>query len=383
MKLKRLVTAVVVLFCTVSLFAQEAEAAKGASETEVTAEKTEKSRKEKKSKKAEKAEAPKKEKASKAEKADRVSEEKAASDEEGFLGVKNLSVRTAADLAYYPKSDYVAGGDHFAPVTGAFSGLEARVTGWADYVIPTPLGDHWLLKDANVKVSGGLEITPIAATAMLQGYFTPVPFFVLGAGASFGAGWNLGPVSGLKMLWQEDREYRSLTTFKNNFYDLWLQGTFQFDTGAIWKGDWTHVLLQASYKTYYEGLTFTSDEAVWTWKNAMNKANGWQWAASGIIAYQMPIIVNRAGVIAEFSGHYNSSDYKNFSSWGGNFTTIDINPFAQCELTKNDSLTALICFRARRSFEEDHTSEVDEPYLTYSGNEWFFRRVAFSWTHKF
>ena len=35
---------------------------------------------------------------------------------------------SVTDFGYYPKSDVESGGTHFAPVTGPYSGIEARET---------------------------------------------------------------------------------------------------------------------------------------------------------------------------------------------------------------------------------------------------------------
>ena len=50
-----------------------------------------------------------------------------------------LTFSISTDFAYYPKSDYIKGDTHFAPLTGAYSGLEGRVTGDMNYKINTPL----------------------------------------------------------------------------------------------------------------------------------------------------------------------------------------------------------------------------------------------------
>ena len=55
-----------------------------------------------------------------------------------------LKFSITTDAAYYPKSDYVAGDTHFAPLTGIYSGVEGRVSGNMDYTISTPLGEHWV-----------------------------------------------------------------------------------------------------------------------------------------------------------------------------------------------------------------------------------------------
>ncbi|MCR5400258.1 MAG: hypothetical protein K6E78_01530, partial [Treponema sp.] len=35
-----------------------------------------------------------------------------------LLNNENLELKVVTDFAYYPKSDYVAGSSHFAPITG-------------------------------------------------------------------------------------------------------------------------------------------------------------------------------------------------------------------------------------------------------------------------
>ena len=67
-----------------------------------------------------------------------------------------LSVYLTTDLLYYPESKTQPGSSdtHFAGLTGAYSGFECRTQLFVDYMIKTPLGGHWLLKDANVVLTG-------------------------------------------------------------------------------------------------------------------------------------------------------------------------------------------------------------------------------------
>lgn len=300
--------------------------------------------------------------------------------------LKKLDYKVFVDMAYYPQSDYISGSTHFAPITGPFSAMEGRATATAGYTIPTPLGEHPLLKGAKVNIMGALELSPISFKPALEVSFDPLPFVSLSAGTSFGFGWQTGPVSGLSILFQDEHEYRNLTTFKNNFYDVWMQGTLKFDTGAVWQGEhseWHHIVMVASYKAFYEGLTMVSNDAVWKWMGGMNRANGWQWSASGLLGYQMPLFINTVGFLGEMTGHYSSSDYKNFESWNGAFMSVDIAPFMQFAIGKKDEITTMFNFRTRRSFEEEHDAEEEEVYLTECGSEWYFRRAAIRWTHKF
>ena len=87
--------------------------------------------------------------------------------------------------------------------------------------------------------------------------------------------------------------------------------------------------------------------------------------------------------MCDIDGHYKSSDYGSLSdSYNGDFINYKLSPFVQLNFGEKDSLYCLLSFENRRSFEENHDSEIEETYLTYSGNEWHFYRLALSWTHK-
>lgn len=113
--------------------------------------------------------------------------------EEGKNQKKNADIwkfyeQTAA--AYYFKSDYVSGGDHFAPITGLFNSFEFKTTFNAECKIPAPLGKHFLLKDSNVRIKTAFELCPVTVRPLVSVSFTPLPFFVFSTGASIGTGWS-------------------------------------------------------------------------------------------------------------------------------------------------------------------------------------------------
>lgn len=297
-----------------------------------------------------------------------------------------LTFSISTDFAYYPKSDYIKGDSHFAPLTGAYSGLEGRVTGDMNYKINTPLGENWLLADANIVLGASLEVSPVSVRPGVSIEFTPLPFLVFSTGASIGTGWNLAGLQGMAYLDFDTKEnklvYTDYTPFKTWFVKWYGQGTFQFDTGAIIAGDWTHVQFMYTYQIYYEGLTSAKKDDIWMWQCSGNKANGWCNYQNIILAYQMPLVLSRIGVLTEFSGHYSDSDFVN-ENYKGSFKSISISPLAQFTFGEHDSVSALLGFSSRRSFEEEHEESIYEPALTYSGREWFFNRIALSWTHTF
>ena len=292
--------------------------------------------------------------------------------------------------AYYFKSDYVSGGDHFAPITGLFNSFEFKTTFNAECKIPAPLGKHFLLKDSNVRIKTAFELCPVTVRPLVSVSLTPLPFLVFSTGASIGTGWSAFGFKGLCKLDENGKiskksiKYENLTPFGNYYYDFWFSGLFQFDTGAIFPGDWTHAVMQASYTVSYVGVTGVDDGKIWLWQLVGNNCNGWRYTANFVLGYQMPLPLSMIAVNTDVYALFNSDDYGIYSSsYNGDFTNVTISPMLKFDFSKKDSLFVLFEFKKRRSFEEEHSESKEEIFLTYSGAEWFFNRIAFSWTHVF
>ncbi len=311
---------------------------------------------------------------------------------------ENLSIYLNVSTAYYPKSAYKSGGTHFSPITGTFSGAEGAATLSADLKIPAPLGRHWLLRDANLLITPAIELSPITVKSLVSANFTPLPFLSFSAGGSIGTGWHLFTWQGIAGLNKEkilnmadgsidedSIEYGDYTAFTAWYYDFWAQGTFMFDSGAVFPGEWNHVIFTSSLQLIYKRLSKANDSDIWEWQNTVNCANGLQYYGSSILAYQMPLKLYRVGIMTEFSGYAGNSygDLGKKSNYNSRFTKISFSPLAQVKLTKKDSLLIIAQIASRRSFEEKHEKETTEPYLSYEGYEWFFNRFAIRWTHIF
>ncbi|MBP5358273.1 MAG: hypothetical protein J6Y69_03705 [Treponema sp.] len=295
-----------------------------------------------------------------------------------------FALKLTTDFAYYPKSDAIPGGTHFAPITGIYSGVEARTTLKASYKLGTPLGENWLVKDANVAFSGGLELSPVSIRPKLSIDFTPVPFLIFSAGTSIGWGWNIGSIEGLCELNPITYDYDKLSTFSHPYYDFWVGATFQFDTGAIIKGDWTHVVLLASYTATYSGIAGLDDYTVYEWQASKGKARGLSYEFQGVLGYQMPLPLNLAGLMFKTSGYYDGSVYGSFDdTYDGDFVEISISPLMRFKFGEKDELTCLFDFSSRRSFESEYNKPGESLALNVTGREWFFKRLALSWSHKF
>ncbi|MEE0879557.1 MAG: hypothetical protein UH788_09830 [Treponemataceae bacterium] len=294
------------------------------------------------------------------------------------------------DFAYYPKSSPVAMGlpqddvSRFAPLDGFYSAVEARVTGKMDYKIPTPFGTNPLVKGNNVTISPALEISPVTLMPQFFVAFTPIAFLKFTASAKIGTGWDFIGIKGMGDLDSAENGYKSLTPFKNYFYEFRLSNLFQFDVGAIVPGDWTHVVMQASYDILYTGLTGVENGTPWIWQASGEKANGWNYYSQIILGYQMPLVLQTVGLQFELSGYYDEASFDaKYLDWNPSFMRVNINPICILKFNENHSLTIQTRFSSRRGFSSDKGSSATNFNLDYNGREWWFERIAFSYAYSF
>lgn len=289
----------------------------------------------------------------------------------------SLTVKTA----YYIQSDYQKGNDHFAKPTGAFNGILAKALWNAAYTIPTPLGTNPLLASADIELNGGVELSPLSLRAIASIAFSPLPFLIFDVGSSIGSGWNALGFEGF-CEYQNDH-YKNITPFTRYYHDHWVRATFQFDTGVLIEGDWTHVVMLANYQMIYKGITGLDKGTLWAWQTTEGYVNGLGYEFIAMLGYQMPLFVDLVGFMADMYGYYRNSDYGEYANTYGKFMTVELNLFANLALNKNNSLLVAARVSGRRSFTTDHKKGEEEPHLKKSGREWYFDCIALSWDHKF
>ena len=294
------------------------------------------------------------------------------------------------DFAYYPKSSPVVMGSpeddvsRFAFIDGFYSGVEARVTAKMDYKIPTPFGTNGLVKGNNVTITPALELSPVTIMPQLAVAFTPIAFLKFTASAKIGTGWELIGIKGMGILDSAETGYVSLNPFENYFYEFRFTNLFQFDLGAIIPGDWTHVVTQATYEIMYTGLTGVENGTPWLWQASGEKANGWNYYSQIILGYQMPLVLQTVGLQFEISGYYNESSFDaKYVEWNPAFMRVNINPICILKFNDKHSLTIQSRFSSRRGFSSGAGDDATNFNLNYNGREWWFERVALSYSYSF
>lgn len=291
------------------------------------------------------------------------------------------------DFIYYPESDFLSGSSHFAPISGIFKSVGLQETLGAKFIIPTPFGESFLFRDNNVSLGANLIVSPVTMMPAFSVSFTPIAFLNLSAGAAIGTGWSLFGGTFEGFLGHDGKgEYKQFEAFRTWLCQFWGNATLMFDVAAVCPGEWNHIVALASFDFRYWGVVGEhGDIAVFKWQNTANLAQGTRFDINLLLGYQMPIKLSMVGINLEWSGYFKGDEAfgKEYEDFNGNFVQMDINPLAQIAFTKKDTLTVMLNFSSRRSFEESHEKEGEEVFLNYAGREWFFNMVAFRWTHKF
>lgn len=289
------------------------------------------------------------------------------------------------DFAYYPKSEsLLKSGTSFAPITGPYSGVEGRVTGNYTYKIPVPFGDNALVRGNTLDLGAALELSPVSVTPAVSVALTPIAFLKFTATGKIGTGWNLIGLRGLGIYDGATSTYSDLPSFKNYWYEARFQSLFQFDLAAIMPGDWNHVVTMATYEVIYNGVTGLDNQDIFMWQTSGEKAKGLNYYSSIILGYQMPLVLQTVGLQFEFSGYYDAKSYPAaYSAYKGDFGTVSINPVAILKFNENHSLTIQANFKARRSFATKPAANQTNLELNCIGKEWFFNRLAFSYSINF
>ena len=86
------------------------------------------------------------------------------------------------DVAYHPKTDYRAGGTHFAGTSGPIRIIKPRTHFTAEYKIPVLTGESALFAGNNVTLRAECGLTPVSFTPGVSMTFSPAAFFDLDAG---------------------------------------------------------------------------------------------------------------------------------------------------------------------------------------------------------
>lgn len=179
--------------------------------------------------------------------------------------------------------------------------VEAKMEAGYSLKIPMLVGDGPLFSGNNLKVKGLLGLSPVAATFGFDAVLTPIALMELTLGGSLGTGWDFDAME-LSGLLKSTGPIGSVLT-PDPFGDVYYKGragvALQFDTGAIFPGDWTSVLLRTYHEFMYQGYAGAEDGEAWEYETSGAKVNGFNYKGEYVVGYKLPLMLNMVAVQLE------------------------------------------------------------------------------------
>ena len=301
---------------------------------------------------------------------------------------KGWSFMSALSLSLSPiseaKPDDGNGGNHFASITGVNVPVPYGQF-VAIYTIPLDFGDNIIFSGANVQLIAGPTLTPVGLDTQAGIIFTPSPIINFGLATTIGTGWAIGPSHGIGLYNYSKNKYEQCTPFTVWKYDFIFQTQFQFDFGAIFPGDWTHIVIQATEQIYYEGNTTAKKYELWEWSGQMDSVNGFMQAGNAMLGYMFPEKVFRLiGIALAWQGHLSGNDYDIYdSNYNGSFKTLVAGLQTMLQLDDSNQLVIGASCTGTRAFLEKVSPGESCINKTASGREWRFDGITVQWVHTF
>ncbi len=273
-------------------------------------------------------------------------------------------------------------------VSLTFQGINIPVP-YAQFVVsytkPLNFVENPIFSGANIMFVLGPTLTPITLDTQAGIIFTPIPVLNIGLGATVGTGWAIGDAHGIGLYNSDSNKYEQSVPFTVWHYSLILQMNFQFDFGALFPGDWTHVLITANEQIYYEANTAAKKYELWEWTSGIDNVNGFMQAGNVMLGYMLPEKTFRLiGLSLAWQGHLKGSDYGIYNkNYDGDFVNLVLGLQTMFYLNDNNILTAGTSLSSQRAFLEPPDTTASNIKKTASGREWCFTGVTVQWVYTF
>lgn len=321
---------------------------------------------------------------------------------QGLLGAQETTTTLDVNLAYYfPTLRGYGQGAFSAPgyakydnptpgageaeaLGGSFGGpgLEGILT-WR-HTLPFLVAPGVLTEGNNLSLAAKGALTPISFVGTAEGVLTPLAILKFRAGASAGLGWTIAGLKGLGVNVDGKTDPES---FRGQLLQAWGAGTFQFDFGALFPGEWTHVVTVADAKVLWQNYTGAAANQVWYWQaDAGENLNGVKFHGTYFVGWQLPkgLPVALTGILTEQKFYLGDAAALSpmATGWGSDFVYWASGPMVNFALSETSSLTALLQFQAARKYTEATAFRQYVQERDYEAGTAEFYLFALAWTQK-
>ncbi|MDR1867706.1 MAG: hypothetical protein LBQ77_05530 [Treponema sp.] len=228
---------------------------------------------------------------------------------------------------------------------------EAKTSLIQSWSVPFLAGNNAFTSNNTIKANLRAELTPIDFHIGADAILTPIAFLQFGAGARIGSGWTVNAL-GKKLRGigiNTAGGVIEVSPFDGLFWRVFAHGTFQFDFAALIPGDWNHVVLRTSHEINYEAFTGASAGEAWFFQNDHGEnQNGFNYYGSFFLGYQMPLILNTVGFMAENDKYlYNTP---NGDKWGDSRNRWIFSFLTNFTVTNNLNIALIAQLHTQRNY---------------------------------
>jgi len=249
-------------------------------------------------------------------------------------------------------------------------------------VLPFLAGAGPLTSGNNLAVSLTGALSPVSVRLETQATLTPIAFLNVFAGAMLGTGWDIGLFNGMGLNADQSGLPES-ASFQGFVSNLWVGGTFQFDLAAVIPGMWTHGLVMIRPKLQYAFYSGAEREQAWMWEaDGGENFNGFQFHGTCFLGYQMPLVLDTAGLLVETKqnlGYVKDLSPMDSGGWGSDYVEVTLSPLLNFALSDSSSFAILFQFRRERLYSEPSIFANYFRNRSAIGTYWDFYRIALSY----
>ena len=176
---------------------------------------------------------------------------------------------------------------------------EAKVEASYNLSFPFLQGDSMLTSGNNIKIKTLLGVSPIAATLQVDAVLTPLAILEFNLGIAGGTGWDFDLMSleGLKV--GPDADSLVSDSLGGAYLKARAGAAFQFDTGAIFEGEWMSIIIRTYHELNYQMYTAAGSDDFWDYESSGVKQNAFDYKGEYVLGYNMPLMVNTVALMLE------------------------------------------------------------------------------------
>jgi hypothetical protein len=147
--------------------------------------------------------------------------------------------------------------------------------------------------------------------------------------------------------------------------------------------EWTHVVVLVRPKLQYAFYSGAGKDQAWMWEaDGGENFNGFQFHGTYFLGYQMPLVLDTAGLLMETKqnlGYVKDLSPIDSGGWGSDYVEITLSPLFNFALSDTSALSILFQFRRERLYAEPSIFANYFRNRGTIGTYWDFYRIALSY----